>query len=139
MKEEKLSSLQDFQNRLHDFYQEIASFSLPLAIEIRNQNYLCKPYFGYLKKHGITNVFNQRRNMPPNFKVYERYKSFVQRSAVICLIGKNRKQIEKISGELWNKIWINRDEELKEIARMQKISNIRGKGFYATGPPKLRS
>ena len=39
-------------------------------------------------------------------------------------------EIEKMSGENWNKIYIPRDEELKDIIEMIKDLNYRGVDVY---------
>ena len=50
--------------------------------------------------------------------------------AIIRLHGPDRSGIEKLSGENWNKIYIPRDEELKDIVEMIKDLNNRGVDVY---------
>jgi uncharacterized protein YecE (DUF72 family) len=52
--------------------------------------------------------------------VYNKYKEYIKDQTIIRLHGPDRSGIEKISGENWNKIYINRDEELNDIIKMIK-------------------
>ena len=68
--------------------------------------------------------------MPPIVAIYNKYKQYIKGQTIIRLHGPDRSGIEKISGENWNKIYINRDEELKDIIEMIKDLNNRGVDVY---------
>ena len=68
--------------------------------------------------------------MPPIVAIYNKYKEYIKEQTIIRLHGPDRSGIEKISGENWNKIYINRDEELKDIIEMIKDLNNRGVDIY---------
>ncbi len=53
--------------------------------------------------------------MPPIVGIYNKYKDYIKGQTIIRLHGPDRSGIEKISGENWNKVYINRDEELTDI------------------------
>lgn len=54
----------DFVERLHGFFQQISGEGLPLAVEIRNANWLQPLYFEMLKANGVAHVFNSWTRMP---------------------------------------------------------------------------
>ena len=58
--------------------------------------------------------------MPSIVGIYNKYKDYITSQTIIRLHGPDRSGIEKISGENWNKIYINRDEKLTVIVKMTK-------------------
>jgi len=50
----------------------------------------------------------------------KQYKKYIKSFAVIRLHGPDRTGIEKLSGSNWDKIYINRDSEIKIIADLIK-------------------
>ena len=58
------------------------------------------------------------------------YKEYITGQPIIRLHDPDRSGIEKIPGENWNKNYINRDEELKDIVEMIKDLNNRGVDVY---------
>ncbi len=55
---------------------------------------------------------------------------YIKGQTIIRLHGPDRSGIEKLSGENWNKIYINRDEELKDIVEMIKDLQNRDVDVY---------
>ena len=68
--------------------------------------------------------------MPPIVGVNNKYKDLIKGQTIISLHGPDRSGIEKISGENWNKIYIPRDEELKDIVEMIKELQNRDVDVY---------
>ena len=68
--------------------------------------------------------------MPPIVGIYNKYKEYIKGQTIIRLHGPDRSRIEKISGENWNKIYINRDEELTAIVKMIKELQNRDVDVY---------
>jgi uncharacterized protein YecE (DUF72 family) len=118
LNKQKMSSLSEFQDKFNKFYSNVESDVPPIGIEIRNPNYLNKSYFQFLSDLNITPVFLEGYYMPSVLKVYRDYKDYIVRSAVIRLHGPDRKGIEKLANDNWNKIYINRDTELNGIIEM---------------------
>ena len=118
LNKQKMSSLSEFQDKFNKFYSNVESDVPPIGIEIRNPNYLNKSYFQFLSDLNITPVFLEGYYMSSVSKVYQHYKDYIKRSAIIRLHGPDRKGIEKLANDNWNKIYINRDTELNGIIEM---------------------
>jgi uncharacterized protein YecE (DUF72 family) len=56
--------------------------------------------------------------MPSIIEVYNKYKAYIKDLSVVRLHGEDRKGIEEISNGNWNKIYKNREAELKQIANL---------------------
>jgi uncharacterized protein YecE (DUF72 family) len=130
LNKQKIPSLSEFQRHLYQFFTSLPADVPPVSIEIRNPNYLNTNYFRFLKDLNLTNVFLQGYFMPPIIGIYHKYKEYIKGQTIIRLHGPDRSGIEKMSGENWNKIYINRDEELKNIVEMIKDLNNRGVDVY---------
>ena len=118
LNKQKMSSLSEFQNKFNKFYSNLDSDAPPIGIEIRNPNYLNKSYFQFLSDLNITPVLLEGYYMPAVTKVYQDYKDYIKSSAVIRLHGPDRKGIERLASDNWNKIYINRDKELNGIVEI---------------------
>ena len=68
--------------------------------------------------------------MPSIVAIYNKYKEYIKGQTIIRLHGPDRSGIEKRSGENWNKIYINRDDELKDIVEMIEDLKKRGVEVY---------
>jgi uncharacterized protein YecE (DUF72 family) len=58
--------------------------------------------------------------MPPVTEVFNKHKKYINDQCVIRLHGPDRKGIEKTANDNWNKIYINRDKEIKSIVEIIK-------------------
>lgn len=130
LNKEKMSSLSEFQERLGEFFDEVKGSSPPVAVEIRNPNYLSERYFRFLADQGIAHVFLQGYFMPPVPGLFSRYRKYIKGPAVIRLHGPDRSGIEQMSGKVWNRILINRDDELQDIAEMVKVLSAEETDIY---------
>ena len=120
LNKQKMSSLKMFQEKIYEFHSNLPKDIPPIGIEIRNPNYLNNSYFEVLKELNISNVFLEGYFMPPVIEVYNKYKKYLKNLTVLRLHGPDRKGIEKISNENWNKIYIDREKEIKSLVEMIK-------------------
>ncbi len=106
------------------FLQKFAAFidacdrRYPLALEIRNPNYINADYMDFLEQQRLMPVFLQGYYMPAIVDVYQKWGALVQQPVVIRLHGPDRPGMEKRSGLQWNRLLEPRDAELDEICRM---------------------
>lgn len=120
LNKQKMSSLAEFQTKFSEFYKQLNTKTPVIGIEIRNPNYLSEKYFRFLSELNLAPVFLEGYYMPPITEIYSKYKKHINTIAVIRLHGPDRKGIEKIANDNWNKIYINRDAEIKLIVEMIK-------------------
>jgi uncharacterized protein YecE (DUF72 family) len=120
LNKQKMSSQAGFLSKFSDFHKQLNKKIPPIGIELRNPNYLNEKYFKFISELNIAPVFLHGYYMPPAPEVYTKFKKYVKNLAVIRLHGADRKGIEKIAQDNWNRIYINRDEEIKSIIEMIK-------------------
>lgn len=77
---------------------------VPLAIETRNKNYLTREYFQFLRERGLIHVFSEKLYMPHVYEVYEKFGDLITGTSVIRLLGGDRAEIERATGERWDRI-----------------------------------
>jgi uncharacterized protein YecE (DUF72 family) len=119
LNKKKMSDQQVFQEKFSKFISKCPS-GMNYCVEIRNPNYLNKEYFTFLKSSNLSHVFLQGYYMPPIFTLYEKYRDFIEKFAVIRLMGGNRKTIEEKSQGNWSQLWEPKDEELDHLAVMMR-------------------
>lgn len=78
--------------------------AVPLAIETRNKNYLTREYFQFLKERGLIHVFSEKLYMPHVYEIYEKFGDLISGTSVIRLLGGDRAEIERATGEKWDRI-----------------------------------
>ncbi|MCB9254971.1 MAG: DUF72 domain-containing protein [Bdellovibrionaceae bacterium] len=60
-----ISSGREFVEKLDQFLSQVARHkAFEFAVEIRNSNWICAPYFETLKRHGVGHVFNSWTRVP---------------------------------------------------------------------------
>ncbi|NWF91005.1 MAG: DUF72 domain-containing protein [Ignavibacteriaceae bacterium] len=126
----KMPSQNLFMESLNDFCNQMQKHLPPIGIEIRNPNYLTKNYFEFLSSLNIYHVFLQGYYMPPIVETYNKYGTCIKDLVVIRLHGEDRTGIEKISQSVWNKIYVDRQNELKRIAELVTELNKRKIEIY---------
>jgi len=114
---QKMGSQYEFLDRLDSFFSNI-SMNAPAAIEVRNKQYINQPYFDFLSEHDLTHVFMQGYWMPPIPEIYGRFGEKIGPRSMIRLMGEDRSGIEKRTGKKWNRIVLEKDEEIRSIAGM---------------------
>ena len=50
--------------------------------------------------------------MPDIFSLYNRFKDYIQGTVVIRLHGPQRQEMEKATGNVWNRVVVNKDDEI---------------------------
>jgi uncharacterized protein YecE (DUF72 family) len=118
LNKQKMKSLMEFQTKFYEFHKSLNTDIPQIGIEIRNPNYLNASYFQFLNELNIAPVFLDGYYMPPVVDVYKKNKNDIKNLAVLRLHGPDRKGIEKVANENWNKIYVNRDKEIKQIVEM---------------------
>ena len=113
---DKLKDVAAFMKALESFITQIPK-DIPLAVETRNKNYLTREYFLFLKEKGIIHVFSEKLYMPHVYEVYEKFGDLISGTSVIRLLGGDRAEIEKATGEQWNRI-VDEKADKAEIAKM---------------------
>jgi uncharacterized protein YecE (DUF72 family) len=129
LNKQKMPSQLEFQEKFVEFLSQIPR-KYPLALEIRNPNYLNDRYFDFLLQGGVYHVFIQGYYMPPIVQVYRKHKEAVRELSVIRLMGPDRKSIEEKSGKNWGRIWESKDDELSDIITVIRDLNARGINVY---------
>lgn len=115
----KMNSQGDFLKRFGEFVSQLPG-DFKYAVETRNPNYLNENYFRFLNEHGLYHVFVQGYYMPPIIETFKKYSRFIRDLTVIRLMGSDRKGIEQRTGNKWDKIVDNRDDELPDIVQIVK-------------------
>jgi uncharacterized protein YecE (DUF72 family) len=117
LNKQKISGLTEFLDKLETFIETIDK-KYVYAVEIRNPNFLKKPFFEFLERNKLAMVFLQGYYMPPIWEVFNEYKDYIKSTAVIRLHGPDRSGIEKKTGSIWNQIVEPKDEELDKAAEI---------------------
>ncbi len=125
LNKQKMASKEAFFEAFGAFMEK-APKGVAYAVEIRNPNYLSKPFFDFLARHKLGFVYLDGYYMPPIGTIFETYKPAPARFLVIRLHGGDRGEIEKETGEVWNKIVAPKPEAIQSAARIT-VENIRNK------------
>ncbi len=106
----------------------------PIAIELRNPNYLKPAYFDLLAAHRVPHVYCHGYYLPPAPDVYRQVCAQLgdrlPAPGVLRLLGPDRGGIEKATGRKWNAIVAPKDNELAGIADMALDMLARGLDVY---------
>jgi len=117
LNKQKISGLPEFLDRFESFIESIDK-KYTYGVEIRNPNFLKKPFFEFLERNKLAMVFLQGYYMPPIREVFNEYKDKIKSTAVIRLHGPDRSGIEKKTGSIWNQIVEPKDDELDKIVEI---------------------
>lgn len=99
----KMPSRQAFYERFGDFIRK-APKGRSYAVEIRNPNFLVPDFFDFLRLHGLGFVYLDGYYMPPIGDVLAQHRPRTAPFQVVRLHGGDRGEIEKETGEVWNRI-----------------------------------
>ncbi|TFG61525.1 MAG: DUF72 domain-containing protein [Spirochaetales bacterium] len=122
----KMPSLAEFLDRLDRFFTA-APRGLPYALEPRNGNYLTEEYFSFLKAHNLFHVFSEKQYMPHVYDVYGRFEDYIEGAAVVRLLGGDRLEMEKKSGDRWDRIIEEKPDKplvAQMLNKMLKKNNV---------------
>ena len=117
LNKQKMNGLTEFIERFEGFLEDIPKNYL-YGVEIRNPNYLKKPFFEFIKRNNLVMVFLQGYYMPPIKSVFNEFKEYIKGTVVIRLHGPDRSGIEEKTGGDWSKIVEPKDEELDDVAEI---------------------
>lgn len=117
LNKQKLSGLTEFIDRFEGFTDKLDK-KFNYGIEIRNPNYLKKPFFDFLERNMLSMVFLQGYYMPSVWQVFNDYKDKLVSPVVIRLHGPDRSGIEIKTGNVWDKIVEPKDDDLERVAEM---------------------
>jgi uncharacterized protein YecE (DUF72 family) len=117
LNKQKMSGLPEFIDRFEAFLEQKKSKYL-YGIEIRNPNYLKKPFFEFIQRNNLIAVLLEGYYMPPVKEVFKEFKDYIEDTVVIRLHGPDRSGIEKATGKVWNKIVAPKDEQLNGISEI---------------------
>ena len=120
----KMSGVDEFLSQLNDFFDGLPA-DLPLAVETRNKNFLTDSYFDMLKDRGVMHVFSEKQYMPHIYDVYAMFQDKIKDAAIIRLLGGDRKEIEKLAENKWNRL-VSPKKELLQIIGMVNYMNSKG-------------
>ena len=101
-----------------DRFLAAAPAAWPYAVEIRNANWLNRPFFELLRSRGAGAVLIQGYWMPPIHETCERAAEALRGPVVVRLHGPDRSGIEEKTGGDWSRIVEPRDAELETVAAM---------------------
>ncbi|MCK9425973.1 MAG: DUF72 domain-containing protein [Ignavibacteriaceae bacterium] len=114
---QKMSGLDEFLDKFEPFIRHLDK-NYTYGVELRNPNYLKKPFFEFLERNDLAMVFLQGYYMPPIWEVYNECKSYINTTAVIRLHGPDRSSIEEETSNVWDKIVKPKDGEINKIAEI---------------------
>lgn len=120
LNKQKMKSSSLFQEKMYEFISNLPEGAPPIGIEMRNPNYLNENYFNFLDSLNLFHVFLEGYFMPPITEVYIKHKESIKGISLIRLHGPDRKGIEKIANNNWNKIYIDRERDIILIVEMIK-------------------
>jgi uncharacterized protein YecE (DUF72 family) len=103
-----------FFARLDGFLKEFAP-RVPMAVEIRNKNWLTADYFELLRAHHVAAALVEQSWLPPIDQLIEQHDVVTGPFAYVRLIG-DREAVEKTT-QTWEKTVVDRSADLRRIAR----------------------
>ncbi|MCB2216981.1 MAG: DUF72 domain-containing protein [Desulfobulbaceae bacterium] len=118
----KMSGLDEFLSVFGEFADHLPGGFI-YCLETRNRNYLQSRYFDFLTKHDVYHVFLHGYYMPPAFDIFDQFRESINDLTVIRLLGPDRQEIEKQTGEDWSRIVDPKEEEISRLASM--LSELR--------------
>lgn len=127
LNKQKMGGLLEFLDIFGAFINSIDR-KYTYGVELRNPNYLKKPFFDFLDINKLAMVFLHGYYMPPIWDVFNEHKNQIKSTAVIRLHGPDRSGIEKKTGNIWNQIVEPRDEEIDKISEI--IYYLKSKRVY---------
>jgi uncharacterized protein YecE (DUF72 family) len=112
----KMSSQDSFQKQFAAFAKQLPR-DYPYSVEVRNPKYLNEAYFRFLSASKLIPVLLQGYWMPPIWEVYAEHRERIldHETAVIRLLGPDRKGIEELTGKRWDSLAAPKDEELPRV------------------------
>ncbi len=107
------ASVRPFLERLSAFLARFAG-AVPLAVEIRNKNWLTRDYFELLRSHAAAAALVEHAWLPPLNQVAANLDVVTAPFSYVRLIG-DREEIERVT-TTWEKPVIDREADLARVA-----------------------
>jgi uncharacterized protein YecE (DUF72 family) len=136
LNKQKMSGLDEFCERLDAFLTAVRDRvdPWPIAVELRNPNYLKPAWFDLLAAHRVPHVYCHGYYMPPAPDVHRQISAQLgdrlPGPGVLRLLGPDRGGIEKQTGKKWNAVVASKDAELPDIADTALDMLARGLDVY---------
>jgi len=117
----------DFLARLEPFLAKLPK-GYKFAVEIRNKNWLSKPFFDLLRAHKVAYALIDQSWMPRPVEIFEKFDPITADFTYIRLLG-DRKGIEKQT-KIWDKVIVDRSKELMSCVNVCQRTIRRGVSTY---------
>ncbi|MGC9468245.1 MAG: DUF72 domain-containing protein [Anaerolineae bacterium] len=119
LNQQKMPTQARFQALFGEFVRQIP-VGLPYGLEVRNPQYLNRAYFQFLQAFGLIPVLVQGYWMPDIRELYREWHQMLwdHDTIAIRLMGPDRKAIEALAPQGWNRVVLPKDNELPGIASM---------------------
>jgi uncharacterized protein YecE (DUF72 family) len=125
LNKQKMPSKEAFLEKFGEFISA-APKGYPYALESRNPNYLSPALFETLARLGVGYVYLEGYYMPPVGEVFAKFKPAPAPFSVIRLHGGDRGEIEKETGEIWDRVVAPKPKALRAAVDIT-LENIRRK------------
>lgn len=129
LNKQKMPSLNAFLDRFHEFLTQ-APKGFQYGLETRNPNFLKPALFDFLREHNTGFVFLEGYYMPHIGEIFQRFDTLTGDFSVVRLHGGDRKEIEKQTGEVWNRIVAPKDQGIHVAAQIVKRHMEAAKRIY---------
>jgi uncharacterized protein YecE (DUF72 family) len=116
-----LGGQSDLLERLAEFLGRIP-VGRQYALEIRNPKWLNEKHFSFVAEHCLVPVLLQGYWMPPVWEVYQAQRELLaqSRALIIRLHGPDREGMEEKTGKTWDRLVVERDDELRATVGMAR-------------------
>jgi uncharacterized protein YecE (DUF72 family) len=116
-----------FLARLEAFLKKLPK-GHKFAVEIRNKNWLSKPFFDLLREHKVASALIDQSWMPRPAEIFEKFDPITADFTYIRLLG-DRKGIEKQT-KIWDKVVVDRSREPMSWVNVCQRTVRRGVSTY---------
>jgi uncharacterized protein YecE (DUF72 family) len=117
----------DFLARLEPFLAKLPK-GYKFAVEIRNRNWLSKPFFDLLRAHKVAYALIDQSWMPRPAEIFEKFDPITADFTYIWLLG-DRTGIEKQT-KIWDNVIVDRSRELMSWVNVCQRTIKRGVSTY---------
>jgi uncharacterized protein YecE (DUF72 family) len=118
---------EDFLSRLQPFLKNLPK-GYKFAVEIRNKNWLSKPFFDLLRAHKVAYALIDQAWMPRPSAIFEKFDPVTADFTCLRLLG-DRKGIEQKT-KVWDKVIVDRSKELMSWVNVCQRTVRRGVSTY---------
>jgi uncharacterized protein YecE (DUF72 family) len=125
LNKKKMPSREAFLEQFGEFIDR-APDGFEYALECRNPNYFSPALFDLLGKYRVGFVYLEGYYMPPIGDVFDKYTPAPADACVIRLHGGDRLEIEKETGEIWDRIVAPKSEGIEAAAKIVAHNTEKG-------------